>query len=184
MWFLYEMNSMSRWKDELDVVPETISVPVCLPRKELAGLPGQMLSRVEDDYAEIEGRFEKFQYIMDVSCSMKLSHVNWRDFRLAAALIRSRWVMVDDVGFVSDAPKWLKTGTPDDQAGLAPYFDMLNHGIQYNCSFGFAYGVGLEVKAMTDIKAGDEVLIQYGTRSDDELLLNYGFVLGPGKTSV
>ena len=52
---------MSRWKDELDVVPETISVPVCLPRKELAGLPGQMLSRVEDDYAEIEGRFEKFQ---------------------------------------------------------------------------------------------------------------------------
>ena len=40
------------------------SVPVCLPRKELVGLPSQMLARVEDDYNEIEGRFEKFQYIM------------------------------------------------------------------------------------------------------------------------
>ena len=44
----------------------------------------------------------------------------------------------------------------------------------------YAHQVGLEVRAMTDIKAGHEVLIQYGTRSDDELLLNYGFVLGPG----
>ena len=44
----------------------------------------------------------------------------------------------------------------------------------YNCTFGYVHGVGLEVRAMTDIKAGHEVLIQYGTRSDDELLLNYG----------
>ena len=57
MWFLYETNSMSRWKDELDVVPDSISVPVCLPRKELRGLPAQMLARVDDDYTEIEGRF-------------------------------------------------------------------------------------------------------------------------------
>ena len=46
---------------------------------------------------------------------MKLSHVNWRDFRLAAALIRSRWVMIDDVSFLKNPPKWLKVGTPDDQ---------------------------------------------------------------------
>ena len=77
-----------------------------------------MLARVEDDYNEIEGRFEKFQYIMDKSCSMKLSHVNWRDFRLAAALIRSRWVMIDDVSFLKNPPKWLKVGTPDDQVSF------------------------------------------------------------------
>ena len=96
-----------------------------------------MLARVEDDYNEIEGRFEKFQYIMDrnvnfyysedtfstaplieKSCSMKLSHVNWRDFRLAAALIRSRWVMIDDVAFLKNPPKWLKVGTPDDQVSF------------------------------------------------------------------
>ena len=44
-----------------------LSVPVCLPRRELVGLPEQMIERVEDDYREIEGRFKKFQLIVETA---------------------------------------------------------------------------------------------------------------------
>ena len=44
----------------------------------------------------------------------------------------------------------------DDQAGLAPYFDMLNHGskAEYNCNFMWRYGIGLSVTAIEDIEEG------------------------------
>ena len=57
---------------------------------------------------------------------------------------------------------------------------MLNHGHKaaYNCDFRWRFGIGLTVTAIQDIEEGDQLLIDYGSRSDDELLLNYGFVLG------
>ena len=58
---------------------------------------------------------------------------------MAAALIRSRWVIVTDSKFEENAPKWLQIGSRDDSAGLAPYFDMLNHANEedYNCNYTY-----------------------------------------------
>lgn len=82
---------------------------------------------------------ERFQQITEIACAIKLQFIEWRDFRLAAALIRSRWVIVTDSKFEENAPKWLKIGSRDDSAGLAPYFDMLNHANEedYNCNYTY-----------------------------------------------
>ena len=163
-----------------------------------------MLIEIDEDIADIEARYERFQQIAETACAIKLQFIEWRDFRLAAALIRSRWVIVTDSKFEENAPKWLQIGSRDDSAGLAPYFDMLNHANEedYNCNYFYkddtGSGImiyklsclfdvvpcipakGLQVVAANDLKAGDQLLINYGHRSDDELLLNYGFVLGSG----
>ena len=57
---------------------------------------------------------------------------------------------------------------------------MLNHANEeeYNCNYMYKTNVGLQVTAASDLRAGDQLLINYGHRSDDELLLNYGFVMG------
>ena len=70
--------------------------------------------------------------------------VHTLDFRLAAALIRSRWVIVSDSKFEENAPKWLQIGSRDDSAGLAPYFDMLNHANEedYNCNYFYKDDTG------------------------------------------
>ena len=61
-----------------------------------------------------------------------------------------------ELGFEEKRPDWLKLGGMDDQAGLAPYFDMLNHGskAEYNCNFMWRYGIGLSVTAIEDIEEG------------------------------
>merc|ERR1719394_215879 len=107
MWYLYEKSSaVGKFKEALDVFPDTLSVPLCLPRKELHGLPKQMLIEIDEDIADIEARYERFQQIAETACAIKLQFIEWRDFRLAAALIRSRWVIVTDSKFEENAPKW------------------------------------------------------------------------------
>ena len=106
-----------------------------------------MLIEIDEDIADIEARYERFQRIAETACAIKLQFIEWRDFRLAAALIRSRWVIVTDSKFEENAPKWLQIGSRDDSAGLAPYFDMLNHANEedYNCNYFYKDDTGSDI---------------------------------------
>ena len=106
-----------------------------------------MLIEIDEDIADIEARYERFQQIAETACAIKLQFIEWRDFRLAAALIRSRWVIVTDSKFEENAPKWLQIGSRDDSAGLAPYFDMLNHANEedYNCNYFYKDDTGSDI---------------------------------------
>ena len=93
--FLYENESQyGKWREKIDVMPESLSVPVMLPKKELQGLPKQVLLKVKEDNEELEERFKTFNYIVEVNLSSKLNRVKWKDFKYASTLIRSRWLCI------------------------------------------------------------------------------------------
>ena len=101
---------------------------------------------------------------------------------------------------------WLKLGTVHDLGILVPYFDMLNHSEDSNASYyydpetdslivdvieawfrkfsdfrkylliDYIYYLFLNPKSL-DILSGQQVFINYGSRSDDRLLQHYGFIL-------
>ncbi|CAG5086459.1 Oidioi.mRNA.OKI2018_I69.PAR.g11216.t1.cds [Oikopleura dioica] len=56
---------------------------------------------------------------------------------------------------------------------------MLNHSRSNNAEFEFDHNTGrLLVTCISPIKAGEQLFISYGSRPDDDLLLEYGFCLG------
>jgi len=52
-----------------------------------------------------------------------------------------------------------------------------------NCHFEHTEEGGLTVNAIRDIAPGEQVFISYDNRPDDQLLLDYGFVLEPGENA-
>ncbi|WP_224242402.1 SET domain-containing histone-lysine N-methyltransferase [Hyalangium gracile] len=60
---------------------------------------------------------------------------------------------------------------------LAPFLDMMNDGIPWNCTWGWSPdGESLELKSGSAIAQGKELRITYGANSNLYLLRNYGFV--------
>ena len=57
---------------------------------------------------------------------------------------------------------------------LVPQADMFNHAKEPNTSYTF--DENFELKADQDIKKGEEILGNYGQRSNHELFFNYGFL--------
>ena len=78
------------------------------------------------------------------------------------------------VDFLSSSPpKWLKLLTFADRGCLVPLFDMINHGTndQYNLKYQFSTARGMVVTVAHDISEGEELLVSYSDRPNDELLI-------------
>jgi len=70
---------------------------------------------------------------------------------------------------------------------LVTMADLFNHDPQldYNSTWSFNQEKKqFEIKSLADVPAGEQVFINYGTKSNGELLLNYGFVLDNNKDDV
>ena len=66
-----------------------------------------------------------------------------------------------------------KLGTTYDRGTLIPWFDMMNHGTmeEFNMEYKYSVDRGMVVTAAEDVKEGQELLISYHDRSDDDLLM-------------
>lgn len=69
-----------------------------------------------------------------------------------------------------------KNGARDvNEAVLIPIWDLLNHNV--SASIEWEYTESYNFKIKETLKQGDEVLNSYGSKNNETLLLNYGFVL-------
>lgn len=74
----------------------------------------------------------------------------------------------------------IKKTTDADDSGMGPFVDMMNHKPpgQNNVIWTWDDTVnGKVVKAVLDIRRGEEIFISYGERSNTDLLTVYGFTL-------
>ena len=72
-------------------------------------------------------------------------------------------------------PEWFDVAHNNGKcAALAPVFDMMNHhNTDYNCDWDHSNGA--VITTLSDIKEGEELLINYGHEGNVELLSLYGF---------
>ena len=86
-----------------------------------------------------------------------ISECSWAKFRWAAATIKTRQVYIFDEKYEELKIDGLEIGTPCDSSGLAPWFDMLNHGdiAHVNCKFFCTSPAhGLVCQTLRDILPG------------------------------
>lgn len=60
---------------------------------------------------------------------------------------------------------------------LLPYVHFFNHNFYGQCDIPEVRDTSVVVRALVDIKQGEEVFINYGGFSNKELMLNYGFMV-------
>lgn len=60
---------------------------------------------------------------------------------------------------------------------MAPFVDMVNHSFSSNASVTWAQPSQISLRAKTHIPAGAEVLINYGAKTNVELMTTYGFTV-------
>ena len=86
-----------------------------------------------------------------------ISECSWLKFRWAAATIKTRQIYIYDENYQDMKVDGLEIGTPFDSSGLAPWFDMLNHGDvgHVNCKFYcISPADGLVCETLRDILPG------------------------------
>ncbi|KAL4423246.1 hypothetical protein ABPG77_000038 [Micractinium sp. CCAP 211/92] len=72
-----------------------------------------------------------------------------------------------------------RTRGPNQPASLLPLVDMSNHSFEPNAKVVPGPGGSMQMVALRELRAGEDVLISYGSLSNDFLLLDYGFLI-PG----
>ena len=69
-----------------------------------------------------------------------------------------------------------------DLNSCVPFIELFNHDNNYNTDFEFdEKNKGFILKAVKDIKSGEELTVSYGNESNINLFMNYGFTLNYNK---
>ena len=89
----------------------------------------------------------------------------------------------------SDHPESLERGVLGSAAAqrhvvLVPIADMPNHARPKNAAWRYSEDDGFVIETESDIPAGGEVLHSYGSRSNQALLVEYGFAGPPSPLDV
>lgn len=176
----------STWKAYIDALPrdpggvlwacETLGVEVVMDKlRTYEGLEGTATA-----YREyVERAYEGFVQALPKE---KRSLVSWRDFCWAVSCAQTRAfgiprdqasepVSIPAVGDESEA-------TPV-QFAMFPGLDMANHSV--HCQTSFAYDTDSDSYKVTTgatFASGEQVYISYGPKSNEDLMLFYGFVEG------
>lgn len=149
----------SFWRPYLDMIPKDLSTALSWSLEEKELFRGSSIYRqlfLDVDFKD-KSFFSQFmtQHRMKELCTE-------REFYFAGSLISA-------YSFLED---------PDDTTAVSmvPLADMLNHSSSQNNARLFFKRSGLQMVAIRDIKAGEQLHNTFGERSNGELLLKYGFV--------
>eukprot|EP00746_Dinoflagellata_sp_MGD_P005745 gnl/MRDRNA2_/MRDRNA2_111127_c0_seq1.p1 gnl/MRDRNA2_/MRDRNA2_111127_c0~~gnl/MRDRNA2_/MRDRNA2_111127_c0_seq1.p1 ORF type:complete len:538 (-),score=83.00 gnl/MRDRNA2_/MRDRNA2_111127_c0_seq1:118-1596(-) len=66
-------------------------------------------------------------------------------------------------------------GARDVAVVLAPFADMLNHNRRPNAAWRYTTADGFVIETSKSVAKGEEILLSYGDKSNEALLLEYGF---------
>lgn len=182
LWVLTEEEKgrTSKYYGYINSLPLRSTSPYAVHPREWEKLPIQLKRELNEEYGDIEGRYLTFKKVLRTSHVPTINDQSFEKYLWAFWVIRSRWVSVYDYRFPDLNRGWLK-GSQHDSGSLCPWFDMMNHSEDPSVRYDFKADHGMVLRATDDISEGSELLISYTSRSDDELIADYGFCLPPGE---
>jgi rubisco large subunit methyltransferase-like protein/SET domain-containing protein len=155
-----ERGERSYWKPFLDTLPRAFPThPLFFSQEELALLKGSpVLELLELDKRELSSRYATLCEQVPGFSRFSMDSFLWAHYAVASR------------GF-----GWVRNGAKEQF--LVPLVDMLNEGRPFNTSWGMAEdGQHFELKALSAIPAGTELLDSYGNKCNSFLLLKYGYL--------
>ena len=157
---LIATGKASVYKSYIQALPNFLNSPRFWAMEELRWLSGSPLFNLTMETKADVRADHSF-----ITTAAKTIYYSLSEFEWASAIIASRLFDVDIAGKTTQV--------------LAPLADLLNHGsVLNNADWGFddKRQVFL-VTTVADIKAGQEILFSYGSKSNAQLLHSYGFAL-------
>ncbi|PIA16866.1 SET domain-containing protein, partial [Coemansia reversa NRRL 1564] len=173
----------SFWKPYIDILPQTFHTPLHFTTQELLLLHGTPMEyAVEDRRSELCAEHKRVQEAVDSKADEMRKVLDFDNYLWAATVVSSRAFTkaLLNVGRedISDTKKDnLNQGNTGAKASvLLPLLDMMNHRPQARITWLVDSDSGsISFVAGSDVTAGSEVANNYGAKSNEELLLGYGF---------
>ena len=165
-------------------LPLDSTCPLAVPKELWGVLPNQTRVELNKDYDDLLLRFQRLERVVKSSYVSTISNLSFVTFKWAYWVIRSRWVACYDYDLRHTNREWLMVGTDKDTGALCPWFDMCNHSeSNANVTYSYSSSEGMVMKCVADIREGQEILISYSARPDDDMFLDYGFASGDNEES-
>ncbi|KAJ2851776.1 hypothetical protein IWW36_000921 [Coemansia brasiliensis] len=162
--FVAEKSSF--WHPFIDVLPTEFQTPLFFTGSELDLLKNTNIpSATEEQRASLQKTYQ--EALVDVPESVVPRDVlTFENYVWAAMVVMTR----------TFTGQILAQKEESDIRIMLPFMDMLNHDFQAKVEFNDTEKT-LNLATCIDISQGDEVCYSYGPKSNDELLLGYGFII-------
>lgn len=159
--FAVEKNkgSDSFFHPYISQLPQKVTTPLYFTSEQQESLVGTNLEFYKNDKTELwEKEFKKLQQFVKTSVTLE-------DYLYASTIFTSR-----------SFPERLMDAKNEDLSMLIPVLDLINHkpltAVEWNVTSGaFAF------KACSEVAKGTQILNNYGSKGNEELLGAYGFAL-------
>ncbi|KAI7904047.1 uncharacterized protein BX663DRAFT_432767 [Cokeromyces recurvatus] len=179
---MYESQKKdSFWKPYFDILPRSFSTPMFWDENDLKELKGTDIiakigkSDAEETFKkEIKPFMEKYPHIFDENVH------NLELFHICGSLIMA-YSFIDELekSEREDAEEEMSSEEEDEEEEgvivMVPMADMLNHKTGFNNARLFYEADSLQMKAIKNIKEGEQIFNTYGDLCNADLLRKYGF---------
>ncbi len=175
------LSASSPWKPYIDILPRTLNLPILFSIDDFIQMQGTPIKQLLQkryidniiDYVLVLEELKK-----EGSSFFPLELLTFQVFSWAMATVHSRQ---------NPIPSQTQPRTTD--MAFIPILDLFNHRQYTHDSSGITSmfnetGTTCEIYAPIDIKAGDQIHLQYGTRSNDLLFAYSGFVYDDDRLDV
>lgn len=170
VFLLLEKNRTPKsfWKEYIDVLPRSMSLPLFWKPKELLALKGTSIyGQSLQQQGNTLMQYLHIRKAIQAQQKKDLAMFTYEEYRWAVGIVMSRQNYVP------------VNGTP--QICLIPLWDMLNHDEGVMTTFYNQEEQCTQCFAMRNYKKGDQMFIYYGERANAMLLLYQGFVFSANR---
>ncbi|CAM0143114.1 Ribosomal lysine N-methyltransferase 4 [Umbelopsis sp. WA50703] len=191
---MYEsQRKQSFWKPYFDILPKEFSTPMFWEQKDLDELAGtSVIDKIGKDDAETLYKETLLPIIQSHPDVFDENVHNVQLFHVCGSLIMAYSfhdelaVRTGQVGEKKEDDDVDSDDEEEDQGIIAmvPMADMLNHRTGFNNARLFHEPEALQMRAIKDIKAQDQVYNTYGDLCNGDLLRKYGFVDDPNEHDI
>ncbi|KAI8900227.1 hypothetical protein BC833DRAFT_582724 [Globomyces pollinis-pini] len=164
-----DSNRESFWRPYLDILPEQFTLPMYFNPDQMNLLKHSSILQdaIKDNFNSVR-QYLHFSRLLFLKYKLIANpHFTFERFQWARAICLTRQNPI----FRSNPEN-----QQESHLALIPLYDMFNHSNGTVTSFYDMNNSMLEMKSQFDVKIGDEILMTYGARSNQELFLYSGFV--------
>ena len=181
LYLLLKSQKKSFWTPYIDSLPECVNEYLFFYDKE-------KLSQLKDTSLMFKNIFNYNEHLKNIVHDSKLVH----EWLLKKNLLKDDFLKIYKNFFklflkyrilvCSRVFGYIKNNK--EETGLVPYADLFNHSQKSNTTWYFDDNLDCFIlKATSDIKKNSEIYDSYGEKTNDELLLYYGFTIKNNKNS-
>jgi hypothetical protein len=181
LYLLLKSQKKSFWTPYLDSLPESVDEYIFFYDKE-------KLSQLKDTSLMFKDSFNYNDHLKNIISDSKIIH----EWLLKKNLLKNESLKI----YKNFFKLFLKyrilvcsrifgyTKNNEDETGLVPYADLFNHSQKSNTTWYFDDSLdSFILRATETIKKNSEIYDSYGEKTNDELLLYYGFTIKNNKNS-